>query len=106
MAGRLSGQTQSWRRRFMKVHRRLVGLAVVLGATLGVTSTAEAACYGSTPAAVTFADSALDGELGLAPEITTVRGGLDAACGYSVVPGLTDLLIAGDAVFVYVDRDG
>ena len=86
----------------MRVLSRLAGLTAVLGATLGLTSTAEAACYGSTPAGVTFIDNPLDADL--APEITTIQGALDGACTYSVAPGI-DALIPGDAAFVYIDRD-
>lgn len=76
------------------------------GALFGATTTAEAACYGSTPSAMTFADSPFDGEVGLAPEITTVSMAVDGACNYSVNPGLTLPLIDDDFVFIYVDRDG
>jgi hypothetical protein len=78
---------------------------VLLCVVFGGASAAQAACYGSTPANVSFADSPFDGSAGLAPEITTVQGALDGACNYSVVPGLTDSLVDGDAVFVHIDRD-
>ena len=90
----------------MRVLTRLLGLSVLAGATFACASTAQAACYGSTPTSAVFADSAFDGQSGLAPEITTVQASVDASCTYAVVPGLTDSLISGDAVFVYLDRDG
>jgi hypothetical protein len=90
----------------MRSSTRLVGLCVLLCALFGGASAAQAACYGSTPAAVSFADSGIDAQGGVAPEITTVQGTLDGRCNYSVVPGLTRSLISGDSVFIYIDRDG
>jgi hypothetical protein len=72
---------------------------------LAGTATAHAACYGSTPSAAAYADP-IDGEAGLAPEITTIHAGVDAACGYVVDPGIPLPLVDGDAVFVYIDTDG
>src|SRR3712207_1340492 len=70
-------------------------------------SAASAACHTSTPATAVHADSTSDGEAGLAPEIGTVRGTLNASCSYGVDPGLVDgVMIAGEAVFIYVDTDG
>jgi hypothetical protein len=69
-------------------------------------SAAHATCYSSTPSGAAYADGPADGDLGLAPEITNVAIGLDAACAYSVIPGIPGTLIDGDGVFAYIDVDG
>lgn len=79
--------------------------AAVAAAMLAGTATANAACTSSTPSATAYADP-IDGELGLAPEITTVRVGVDTTCHYVVDPGVPYPLVDGDGVFVYVDVDG
>jgi hypothetical protein len=87
---------------------RLLGVAAALaGAVAAIASpaSASAACYASTPSSAAYADP-IDGDSGLAPEITTVRAGVDAACNYVVDPGVAGPLIPGDAVFVYLDTDG
>jgi hypothetical protein len=89
--------------------RRLRSAALVVAAVgaLSVTeSSAQATCYSSTPAGTSFADSPVDGDAALAPEITTVSLALDGACDYAVDPGVTAPLIGGDSVFEYVDVDG
>jgi len=81
-------------------------LATVAAAALAAGApAAHAACMSSTPAAVAHADP-IDGESGLAPEITTVRAAVDGACTVVVDPGIPTPLVGGDAVFVYLDVDG
>jgi len=88
--------------------RHLVTVLAVLAVLPG---TADAACTSSTPSTASYADSAADGELGLAPEIVSVVAITDAACRVTVedvlagavVPGD---LIDGDAVGIYLDTDG
>jgi hypothetical protein len=96
--------------RMRSARGRTVLLAAAVTATAAAamfagSATASAACYASTPASTAYADP-IDGDSGLAPEITTVRAGVDAACNYVVDPGVAQPLIAGDAVFVYLDADG
>jgi len=83
--------------------RLLAAVAACTGAAFAVTTSAEAACYSSTPSSASFADSPFDGSL--APEISTVALGLDAACTVSMNPGI-DALVGDDAVFTYINRDG
>jgi hypothetical protein len=85
-----------------------IGLLAAAIATVVVfagTATANAACTSSTPSAATYVDP-VDGDLGLAPEITTVRVGVDPACHYVVDPGIAAPLGGDDGVFVYLDADG
>jgi hypothetical protein len=77
--------------------------AVVFGG-LAAASSADAACYSSTPSATSFVDAPADGSL--APEITTITAQLDGACAVTVDPGVTAPLIEGDGVFVYLDVAG
>jgi hypothetical protein len=85
---------------------RIGPLAVVVAAVMFAgTATANAACTTSTPSAASYVDP-VDGDLGLAPEITTVTVSLDAACRYVVDPGIATPLADGDGVFVYLDTDG
>jgi hypothetical protein len=79
--------------------------AVVAGAMFAGAATAEAACTGSTPSATAFTDP-IDGDFGLAPELTTVRAGVDTTCHYVVDPGVPYPLVDGDGVFAYLDVDG
>jgi hypothetical protein len=79
--------------------------AVVVAAMFAATASADAACTSSTPSAAAYADP-VDGELGLAPEITTVKVSVDASCRYVVDPGIATPLADGDGVFVYIDTDG
>jgi PASTA domain len=83
-----------------------IAVAAAFAALLIGSSAAHATCYSSTPSGTAYADSPADGDLGLAPEITTVAIGLDAACAYSVNPGIPGTLIDGDGVFAYIDADG
>lgn len=87
---------------------RLTVLAALAAGAAVLPSTADAApCHTSTAADITHADSSFDGEAGLAPEITTVSGSLNATCSYAVDPGIASpFLISGDAVFIYLDTDG
>jgi hypothetical protein len=85
--------------------RAAVALACAAG-TLSIVGSAGAQCYSSTPGSTSYADAPADGDLGLAPEITTVGVALDAACDYSVNPNIPGSLIEGDGVFEYVDTDG
>jgi hypothetical protein len=91
---------------------RLAALVVAAAAMTGSSpGTARAACASSTPAAQSFADDPFDGELGLAPEITTVDVSLGAACDLVVLPRLGDRsetagLIVDEAVSTYIDVDG
>ena len=85
---------------------RISLLAVVaVAATFTATASADAACTSSTPSAAAYTDP-VDGELGLAPEITTVRVSVDATCHYVADPGIATPLADGDGVFVYIDTDG
>lgn len=79
--------------------------AVVVAATFAATASADAACTSSAPSAAAYADP-VDGDLGLAPEITTVRVSVDASCHYVVDPGIATPLADGDGVFAYIDTDG
>ena len=79
--------------------------AVVVAAVFALTASANAACTGSTPSAAAYADP-VDGELGLAPEITTVEVSVGASCHYVVDPGIATPLADGDGVFAYIDTDG
>jgi hypothetical protein len=91
---------------------RLAALVVAAAAMTGSSpGTARAACASSTPAAQSFADDPFDGELGLAPEITSVDVSLGAACDLVVLPRLGDRsetagLIIDEAVSTYIDVDG
>lgn len=83
-------------------------LAVTIGAAVALlpgTASARAACTSSTPAATSYTD-AVDGDDGLAPEITTVAVSVDAACHLVVDPGVAAPLRDGDVVLVYLDADG
>jgi hypothetical protein len=82
----------------------LIALLTVSIAFAGAT-TAQAACYSSTPASAAYSDSPADG-YDLAPEITTVTATVNASCAYSVDPGIPYPLVDGDAVFQYLDTDG
>jgi hypothetical protein len=84
---------------------RLAAVGLCVGAALAAAPAAQAACYGSTPATTSFADSPLDGDGGLAPEISTVTATVDVTCDLAVNPGV-DQLIGDDSVFIYIDRDG
>jgi hypothetical protein len=88
--------------------RHLVIALIVLAV---LPSAADAACTSSTPSTATYADSAADGELGLAPEIVSVVATTDAACRMTVQDVLAGAaapgdLIDGDAVGIYLDTDG
>jgi hypothetical protein len=88
--------------------RHLVLALAVLAVLPG---TAGAACTSSTPSAMSFADSAVDGDLGLAPEIVSVAATTDAACRVTVQDVLAGAvapgdLIEGDVVGIYLDTDG
>jgi hypothetical protein len=91
--------------RLTKGFAAVAASAAVAAAMLAGTATANAACTSSTPSATAFND-AIDGEYGLAPEITTVRVGVDTTCHYVVDPGVPYGLVDGDGVFVYLDVDG
>ncbi len=85
---------------------RISLLAVVVAAVLlAPAASANAACTSSTPSATAYTDP-VDGDLGLAPEITTVKVSVDASCHYVVDPGIAAPLADGDGVFVYIDSDG
>ena len=85
---------------------RISLLAVVaVAAMFTATASANAACTSSTPSAAAYTDP-VDGELGLAPEIRTVKVSVDATCHYVVDPGIATPLADGDGVFVYIDTDG
>lgn len=90
----------------MPVARRSAVALASVAASLSIAATAGAQCYSSTPGSTAYADSPADGDLGLAPEITTVGVSLDASCDYSVNPGIVGSLIQGDGVFEYIDTDG
>ncbi len=86
---------------------RISLLAVLVAAAVVFTPAADAnaACTSSTPSAAAYTDP-VDGDLGLAPEITTVGVSVDASCHLVVDPGIAAPLADGDAVFVYIDADG
>ena len=85
---------------------RISLLAVVVAAVVcAAPAGASAACTSSTPSAAAYTDP-VDGDLGLAPEITTVKASVDASCHYVVDPGIAAPLADGDGVFVYIDSDG
>lgn len=88
----------------MKRTALLAALCASAGMALAVAPAAQATCLSSTPSAATFADDPFDGDE-LAPEITTISVGLDAACTVSMDPRI-DALVGDDAVFTYIDRDG
>ena len=78
-------------------------------ALMVVPATSQAACYSSTPSSQAIADSPVDGDAGLAPEMAGVGITVDGACGVSFDPVLTNRpsgLIDGDGVGIYVDTDG
>src|SRR5437868_6163710 len=75
-------------------------------ATVMQVSAADATCYSSTPGSIALGDSPNDAEGGLAPEIKIVTASVDAECRYSVDPGITEPLKAGDSVLEYVNVDG
>ena len=88
--------------------RHLILALAVLAVLPG---TAHAACTSSTPSTRSYADSAADGELGLAPEIVSVVATTDADCRVTVQDVLAGAvapgdLIDGDAVGIYLDTDG
>ena len=90
----------------------LAALAVAAVAMTGSSpGTARAACATSTPAAQSFTDDPFDGELGLAPEITSVDVSLGVWCDLVVLPRLGDRaetagLIRDETVSTYIDVDG
>lgn len=67
----------------MLTTRSVLLVAIIAAAVLAAPTTASAACYSSTPTSNTMTDSAADGELGIAPELTAMRTTLDAACNVS-----------------------
>ena len=83
----------------------LLAVVVVAAVLFAPAASANAACTSSAPSAAAYADP-VDGDLGLAPEITTVEGSVDASCHIVVDPGIAAPLADGDGVFVYIDSDG
>jgi hypothetical protein len=87
-----------------------VAALTALGSMLAFATMADATCYYSTASSQSYADSPIDAEFGLAPEITSVRANTDVACGLSVEPVIANAyggdLIDGEAVGVYLDTDG
>jgi hypothetical protein len=83
--------------------------AVAAGVVMGCVAApgqAQAACTASSPQAVSHVDP-IDGQARLAPELGLVLASVDGSCNYSVDPGVLDpILVNGDAVFVYINRDG
>jgi hypothetical protein len=76
-----------------------------------VPAAADATCYSSTPAGLTWSDSPLDGDAGLAPEILGVTANLDASCRLAVQDVIAGApspggLVDGDAVGIYLNTDG
>jgi PASTA domain len=86
--------------------RTVVMLACAVAGALSLAGSAGAQCYSSTPSSTSYADSPFDGDSGLAPEIATVGVAIDAACDYSVNPGVATSLFQGEAVFEYINTDG
>ncbi|HEY2984162.1 MAG TPA: hypothetical protein VGJ38_08430, partial [Jatrophihabitantaceae bacterium] len=90
---------------FKKTAAAVAGVAVL--SALGGAASAQASCSASTPATATYADSPIDGDTGLAPEIGVVQASVNATCGYTLDPGVLDaMLVSGDAVFVHINTDG
>jgi hypothetical protein len=91
---------------------RLAVLALAALAMTGSSSgTAQASCASSTPATQSFTDDPFDGELGLAPEMTSVDVSLGVGCDLVVLPRLGDRaetagLITDETVSTYIDVDG
>ena len=81
----------------------LIACLAAAGALLGTAPAAHAACGTSTPASTTFADARADA--GTAPELTDVTVALDAACRFSVNPGISVFSEDG-VVLTFIDRDG
>jgi hypothetical protein len=74
-----------------------------VAALLACAQTAQAACTRSTPAHTTFADDPADANG--APELTNVTVSVDAACTFSVDPGVGADAPVGP-ILAFIDRDG
>jgi PASTA domain-containing protein len=89
--------------------RSVLGGMAAAVALMAVPAASQAACSSSTPSSQAIADSPVDGQAGLAPEMAGVGITVDGACGVSFDPVLTNRpsgLIDGDGVGIYVDTDG
>jgi PASTA domain len=89
--------------------RLLACAALACAAVLIPAASSQAACYSSTPASQSFADSSADGDLGLAPEIAQVDATLNGACVLTVNPLITNRpvdLLTDDIAGIYLDTDG
>jgi hypothetical protein len=78
-------------------------------ALMVVPASSQAACYSSTPGSQAIADSVLDGDSGLAPELAGVAVSVGSHCGVTVDPLIVNRpfdLIDGDGVGIYIDTDG
>jgi hypothetical protein len=77
-------------------------------ALMVVPASSQAACYSSAPSSQGVADSAFDGDAGLAPELAGLAVSVGGACGVSFDPVIVNRpfdLIDGDGVGVYIDAD-
>ena len=94
----------------MSGHRRGAALCALTCSALmlfGGGSASATACYSSTPNSTTYADSAFDGEYGLAPEITAGNVSLDSGCNLSLTYsiGNASSMVDGDFIGWFVDTD-
>jgi hypothetical protein len=87
----------------MSLGSRLVTVCACVAALLVCAQTAQAACTRSTPAHTTFADNPADGNG--APELTSVTVSIDAACTFSMDPGVGPDAAVG-VILTFIDRDG
>jgi hypothetical protein len=90
----------------LRTRSALLAFAAAAATTLAVAGTAQAACTTSSGTGSTYGDLDNDSELGLAPEIGTVRIQVDNDCALSVDTGILRPLHDDDAAFVYMDTDG
>jgi hypothetical protein len=87
----------------MRSLTRATALCACAGAFLAAAPGAQAACTSSTPATTTFADGRTDA--GRAPELTDVTVSLDAACRFSMSPGI-ETFTEEAVLLTFIDRDG
>jgi hypothetical protein len=94
----------------MKFFSKALAAPAVLCVVLSIgAASAHATCYSSTQSNQSYADSAADGDYGLAPEIAGAAAVTDSQCGIGMAPAITNRpygLGGGDASAVYIDTDG
>jgi hypothetical protein len=73
----------------------------------GAGSASATTCYSSTPNSTTYSDSPVDGDYGLAPEITAGNVSLDAGCNLTVSYSIGNAasMVDGDFVGWFIDAD-